>query len=151
MKYFIFAGLLVFLASCAAESQNPFIAFQNPINRANSTGALENTDWRIIAINNGHGGMVPSESPRSITIRFDNGNVHGNAGCNPFSATYTRNGNQLHIGQLRSTQRACAESSLMEQEAYFLQALMQVRQYQIMPNQLKLLDDKGLLMVDLSK
>lgn len=151
MKYLIFSGLLVFLASCAAEPQAPFIEFQNPVNMTNATGTLENTDWRIIAINNGRGGMVPSQRLPSITIRFDNGNIHGNAGCNPFSATYTRNGNQLHIGQLRSTQRACAESSLMEQEANFLQALMQARQYQIMPNQLKLLDDKGVLMVDLSK
>ncbi len=144
MKYIIFAGLLLFLANCAVQSQEP-------LHMDNAIHTLENTNWQATAINNGRGAIVPSQGSRSITARFANGSIQGNGGCNQFSATYTRNSGQLHIAQLRSTQRACAEASLMEQEAYFLKALTRVSQYQLSSGQLKLLDNNGLVMVEFAK
>ncbi len=145
MKYLIVAGLVLFLTSCAAQSQEP-------LKMANAADMLENTDWQAIAINNGRGAMVSSQqSPHLVTARFDNGKIHGNGGCNQFSATYTRNGQQLRIGRLQATQRACAEAALMEQEAYFLKALAQASQYQFSSGQLELLDDNGALMVEFAK
>lgn len=144
MKFLIFAGFLLFLSSCAAESQDA-------LKMTNTAGVLENTDWQAVALNDGRSGVVSNQSLHLIKVRFDNGNIHGNASCNQFSGTYASKNHQLHIGQLRATQRACADSALMEQEAYFLQALTQVSQYQIVSGQLKLLDGNGLLMVDLIK
>ena len=52
------------------------------------------------------------------------GRVRGSGGCNSFSAGYTSSAEQLAIGPLGATRRACAEpDGVMAQEAAFLRAL----------------------------
>ncbi len=47
----------------------------------------------------------------------------GNAGCNSFRATYTRDGNRLTVGPAATTRKMCDGKGVMEQERQFLAAI----------------------------
>lgn len=70
--------------------------------------------------------MVTTE----ITADFANGRVTGSGGCNRYNGSYTTTGNQLKIGPLASTFKAC-EPQIMEQESRYLKALQQAVRYEV--------------------
>jgi heat shock protein HslJ len=63
---------------------------------------FEGTNWQVIAIN-GH------QTPRAgnFEMRFANGQVGGQFGCNNFGGAYRVNGDVLATGALAVTQMAC--------------------------------------------
>lgn len=66
-----------------------------------------------------------------ITFEFDNeGNIAGDASCNRFGGTCTIEGNNMKVGPLRSTRRAC-EPEIMQQEQKFLALLATVTSWEI--------------------
>ena len=71
--------------------------------------------------------MVPD---RDLTVDFANGRVSGSGGCNRFNGSYSTKGNQLKIGPLASTFKAC-EEPVMEQETRFLSALQATQRYEV--------------------
>ncbi|MGZ8151725.1 MAG: META domain-containing protein [Methylovulum sp.] len=113
--------------------------------------SLENTLWQVTGINNGKGGVVSDKNTRLATAQFVNGEVHGQASCNQFSATYTIKDQQLTIGQARTTRKFCPEAGVNEQESNYLKALTQVSHYVISAETLELRDTKGSLMVSFKK
>ena len=67
---------------------------------------------------------IPARGEQRPTLAFGNdGRVSGNTGCNQYSGPYTQTGNQLSIGPLSSTLRACLDSELNAQERLMLQVL----------------------------
>ncbi len=68
--------------------------------------------------------------PQAQSIQFTpDGKVNGQGGCNSFGGEYqARQDGKLTIGQLISTQMACADG--MAQETAYLQALGQVQHFQ---------------------
>lgn len=82
-----------------------------------STLDLEGTAWRLVTLD-----AVPASGP-SATLEFGaNGTVSGSTGCNRFSGTYVLEGDDLTIGPLAVTRRACLPPN-GEQERRILEAL----------------------------
>ena len=65
---------------------------------------FENTRWRVTAIN---GQATPGVG--NYVIRFDNGRVGGQVGCNHFGAPYRVAGEVMTVGQVASTLMGCPE------------------------------------------
>lgn len=67
-----------------------------------------------------------------LTISFDekNNNISGYSGCNRFTGSFEKNGNQIKIGPLASTRMAC-EPAKNDIETKILQALNQVTSLEI--------------------
>lgn len=79
---------------------------------------LSSTDWVLEDLG---GNSVLEATPP--TIRFDeSGRATGSGGCNRFNGPYVLDGDQLAIGPLASTRRAC-ESPISIQESRYLQAI----------------------------
>ena len=59
-----------------------------------------------------------------ITAQFDGEQLTGTAGCNDYSASYTRSDDQLTLGELTVTQKTCDEpQGVMGQESEYLSML----------------------------
>ena len=82
---------------------------------------LNGTTWRIANID---GQPVPqSGGARAPQIRFADGHLSANAGCNTMTGGYTLNGNVISVDQMASTMMMCQEA--MEREARLGQILAQ--------------------------
>jgi len=107
---------------------------------------LAGTSWRATAINNGKGGVVGVASVSSVTLAFGaDGRASGSAGCNNFTAGYTVDGSSLRFGPAAVTQKMCAETGVMEQEAAFLKALESVATARVEADGLELRTADGAL------
>lgn len=71
--------------------------------------------------------MVPSDE---LTVDFAGDRVSGAGGCNRFMGGYKVKGEQLSIGTLASTRKAC-EQDKMGQESQYITALQGARRYEI--------------------
>ncbi|NCD21034.1 MAG: META domain-containing protein [Actinobacteria bacterium] len=86
--------------------------------------ALEGTDWRVTAYNNGRQAVVSVLVDTELTVSFGDGMVSGSAGCNRYRASFESDGRRVAVGPALSTRRICSSpEGVMEQEAAFLQAL----------------------------
>ena len=81
-----------------------------------------------------------------ITLRLEEGQLSGSAGCNNYFADYTVEGATLTLGPAGSTRMAC-EAEIMEREAEFLAALEKVASYQTRLETLSLYDAEGGLLL----
>jgi heat shock protein HslJ len=91
---------------------------------------LVETSWQLDSID---GTVVTG----TVTLQFtDETTVSGSGGCNQYSGSYTVNGEEISFGELVSTERACLESNLMEQEGGFYAALDAATGYQVSDEQL---------------
>jgi len=91
---------------------------------AQGTG-LAGTAWQVTGYNNGKQAVVGVTTGSTITLEFmPDGRVRGSGGCNQFNGSFTSSADQLTIGPVGATRRACAEpEGVMAQEAAFLRAL----------------------------
>lgn len=89
---------------------------------------LAGTAWQVTAYNNGKQAVVGVTTGSTITLEFiPEGRVRGSGGCNHFSGGYTSSADQLTIGPVGATRRACTEpEGVMAQETAFLRALESV-------------------------
>jgi len=83
---------------------------------------LSGVNWKVTSFNNNRHAVVGVIGASSLTMSFKDGQVSGSAGCNTFHGTYATEGNQMALGPLATTRRAC-EEPLMTQEREFLAAL----------------------------
>lgn len=102
---------------------------------------LIDTSWRVVFYSLA-GSMTNPWPGTELTLRFgDDGTVSGSTGCNEYSATFDvegpydefiegqrdeNDGQAIRFGALSITERACAESNYMEQEAEFVDLLEKV-------------------------
>jgi heat shock protein HslJ len=97
----------------------------NSITVDNASGSLKQVGDRLMStewVLEDLGGSSVVEDALS-TIRFDDaGRVMGSGACNRFNGPYVLDGDQLTIGPLASTRRAC-ESAISIQESRYLQAI----------------------------
>ena len=71
------------------------------------------------------------------------GELSGFGGCNNFFGTYEQNGEQLTIGPLASTKKACFGDGLMQSETEFLNQLQNTHHVQATHKELRLLNRHG--------
>lgn len=84
---------------------------------------LEGIEWEVTGYNNGRSAVVGPQLGTMLTVRFDDGALTGNAGCNRFHGTYTRDGSRLRIDSAMATTRMHCADDVMQQEREFLAAV----------------------------
>jgi heat shock protein HslJ len=114
---------------------------------------LSGTAWDVTGYNNGNQAVTSVLSGSALTAAFGaDGTVAGHSGCNQYSGPYSVNGDQITIGPLASTRKACSDpAGVMEQEAQFLAAMQSANTYKIEGNVLELRTQDGALAVDLTR
>lgn len=101
---------------------------------------LADTQWRLIELD----GRAPIPAGEPLNLRFDSGDqAGGNSGCNIYGGSYRATDTTLTFGALASTQRACLDPALNDQETAFYQALDAVVAYALVGGQLVLKDANG--------
>ena len=100
--------------------------------------SLNGTTWELYSL--GQYAPLPGSQ---ITLRFENGQVSGNAGCNSYGGTYQINGNQIKFEQVISTMMACTDQSMMDQESAYLGFLGKVQSFALAEGQLQLYRSDG--------
>lgn len=78
---------------------------------------LNNSQWRIISID----GQALPPSPagnerRAAEMRFADGRISANVGCNQLNGAYTADARRLTVTQLSSTRMACLEPAVQQRE-----------------------------------
>jgi heat shock protein HslJ len=105
--------------------------------------ALEGSTWLLESYLNLEGQQTERLPQTRVTINFADGEVNGSAGCNNYFGPYELNGNNLTIGPLGSTMMMCVQDDTAIQETAYLANLGNVASYEIIDNQLQLLDADG--------
>jgi heat shock protein HslJ len=94
--------------------------------------SLVNTSWELVSI----GGSDVIEDT-SITLQFDDkGNAMGSGGCNHYGASYIVEGSSIRFNQSISTEMACLQDGVMQQEAAYYEALQSATGYEVSAEQL---------------
>ena len=99
--------------------------------QAEPAPTLLGVTWSVTGFNNGRHAVVGPLLGTTLTMTFDQGQVHGSSGCNTYRAAYTSEGNRLAIGPVASTRKACSAEGVMQQEREFLAALESVKVWTI--------------------
>jgi heat shock protein HslJ len=117
------------------------------------TQDLADTSWEVTAYNNGQQAVTSVLAGTTITAEFgQDGTLSGNSSCNDYSGPYKAAGNQIKIGPLGSTKKACADpAGVMDQEAQYLAALETVAIFKIEGKILELRRADGALAVNYTK
>jgi len=115
------------LAISSPTFAHPVASPNLPVQMAQSSSLMGS--WRLA-------NMTAADSPMpmlpvgDLTADFANGKVSGSGGCNRFNGSYKTTGNQLKIGPLASTFKAC-EEAIMTQEANYFKALQGAQRYEV--------------------
>jgi putative lipoprotein len=105
---------------------------------------LTNTYWKLTTIGTEPYRHQSAEREPHIRFNGEDATVSGRTGCNTFSGGYEMAGNDLKLGNLAVTQRACIEG--METERIYLDALGATDRFEITGDTLTLFAaDKALL------
>ncbi|HEX6384344.1 MAG TPA: META domain-containing protein [Anaerolineae bacterium] len=105
--------------------------------------SLANTQWQLISF-----GPVGNETPvvagSTPTLEFDaTGQAGGNSGCNTFGADYQVQDNMISFGEIVTTEIACLEEGVMDQEQQYYQALQSAGTFELTGNTLTIWYDDG--------
>ncbi len=92
---------------------------------------LTTAQWRLAMLN--HLPAVPADAANRPWLRFNEKakNFQGSGGCNSISGPFTQKGESLHFGRMISTERACTDAALNQQEQAFKFALQNVDRYEV--------------------
>lgn len=114
---------------------------------------LAGTNWDVIGYNNGKQAVTSVMAGTTLTASFGkDGTLSGSGGCNDYNASYTVTGDQITIGPVAATMKACSDpTGVMDQEAQYLGALESAATYQIEGTVLELRTKDGALAADFSK
>ncbi|MBN1259284.1 MAG: META domain-containing protein [Anaerolineae bacterium] len=95
---------------------------------------LDGTSWTLIAYR-----KTRSLPGATITAAFEEGQVHGSAGCNTYSGAYRVNGGTLTIEAVAITEKACLEpEGIMEQETLYVGYLTAAKTFRFVDGQLQI-------------
>ncbi|MGI6022043.1 MAG: META domain-containing protein [Methanoculleus sp.] len=114
---------------------------------------LAGSSWTLTSLIDEGGSMAPIITGTTVTTLFDADGIRvsGLAGCNHYSADYTRNGADITIKSAVRTDMYCGEpEGLMDQEDRYLSLLTDVSSYWVEGDRLILSDKEGadLLVLD---
>ncbi len=118
--------------------------------RMHQPPSLESTRWQAVGINNGRGGVVSSAITPRVLLRFAEGRLTGNGGCNRLQGIYRARDGVIAIEQLALTRMHCNEpKGLMAQEQQLMDALARASVFEIRSDHLEIRDAAGALLIRL--
>jgi len=101
-------------------------------------GTIEGIDWRASELLDGPTlAAIPAQV--TVTLRLQDGETSGNAGCNGYFGSYALQGASLTFGAMASTKMACPEPQ-MEVESAWLTTLGLVTSWRMDGERLQILD-----------
>lgn len=128
--------LMVLLsAACAPMNDGASASAASP--------SLEGTQWTVTSI-----AGQPAVAGSNVTLKFDQGNISGSAGCNQYNGPYTISGSSLELGNMVATKRACAEREKNVQESAYLGMLSKVKAFRQTGDRLVLKDAAGTTLLE---
>jgi heat shock protein HslJ len=71
-------------------------------------------EWELVSYGD-VANPTPALSGVDTSIKFENGQINGNVGCNGFGGTYELQGDQITFSGIMSTLMYCEETSTQEQ------------------------------------
>ena len=96
-----------------------------------ATPSLTGTQWQLASYGTGDA-PTPVIDGSSVTLTFTgSGQALGNGGCNRYSAAVTLDGDRLTLSSLVSTEMACADDAVTQQESAYFAALGAVTRYEL--------------------
>jgi heat shock protein HslJ len=98
--------------------------------------SLQSNPWQLVTLNN----QSPTVSGATITANFDESRITGSSGCNSYFGPYTTQNNNIEIGQISSTLKACI-GDVANLEKTYLSLLTQANSYLISGQTLTLFND----------
>ena len=104
---------------------------------------LTGIEWRLVSF--GSAGSEESlVAGTTVTLKFgEDGRASGSTGCNSYSGTYQVRGDNLSVGRLISTKRACLDQNANQQEQKFLSALESANRFRLSSNRLTIMSVRG--------
>lgn len=100
---------------------------------------LDGTSWNLFAYRKSR--PIPGTK---ITAEFENGQVHGSAGCNTFSGEYTISGGMINFENVASTLMACLDpEGIMEQEQLIMEFIWDAQNFRLSADQLMIYRSDG--------
>lgn len=106
------------------------VQFRQVTIQVNPQNPLANSNWSVSRFG-GFGVPLPGTS---LTATFGGtGTFNANGGCNSYSGTYTVNGNNISIGPLAGSQKACG-TEVDQQEALYVTSLQAASRYELRSN-----------------
>lgn len=97
---------------------------------AQSSAALQGS-WRLANMT-APGSPMPmlpaAENP--LTATFESDRLSGFAGCNNFMGSFSSGNGEMAVGELATTMKIC-EQAVMDQEAFYLNALRSAERYEV--------------------
>jgi len=100
---------------------------------------LKGTSWRLVTL--GGAGLIPGSQ---ITATFEDGQVHGSAGCNSYGGSYQVSGDRLTMDAIFMTEMACMDpQGVMDQERQYLEMLGMAQTFEVSSGQLQVFSAGG--------
>ena len=100
---------------------------------------LDGTSWTLMAYRKSK--PIPGTT---ITATFEDGRIHGSAGCNSYSGSYKVSGDAIVVSDLAWTEMACLEpEGVMEQETLIMGFLADAQTFRFVDGQLQVFQSDG--------
>ncbi len=131
MRSRIFSALLILaataLVAAACGSATVDAGSADSADGPDSGGAPSDLDgeWLLADATIDGAALAPVDG-YPITLEIDGDRIGGNAGCNGFGGSFTRDGSDVELIDVSITEMACADPAPMEAESAFIQGLWRV-------------------------
>jgi heat shock protein HslJ len=99
---------------------------------------LATTSWELVSYGE-PGSEIPVIEETEVTLEFqDDSQAVGYGGCNSFGAQYEVRGGALSFTELITTEIACLQEGVMEQEQAYYDALLNAGEFELAEGQLRI-------------
>ena len=100
---------------------------------------LDDSSWVLVAFRKTS--PIPGTT---ITATFEDGRIHGSAGCNSYGGTYQVKGDKITVGAIATTMMACLEpKDIIEQEVKFRKFISDAQTFRLIDGQLQIFRSDG--------
>lgn len=140
-QWVVVASLLsaFLMTGCDNSGQQGTQGGQSSQRQVGPVTELVGSGWRLASV---AGKDYQGDKERAPRIEFgDDGRVSGYGGCNQFSGSFERNGENLSFGPIAATKMACKGIGDLERD--FFRALGDARRFHLEDDRLVLLDGTG--------
>lgn len=140
LLWLIIILILPACTSITAGEATPVVETTAP---PSTNDGLIGTQWQLVSL-----GIAGSETPviagTTITLGVGaDGQATGSGGCNSYGGGYQVQNNTLSFNQIVSTEMACTDQAVMQQEQQYYQALQSASQFELTDNRLTIRYGEG--------